>query len=83
MIKRGVPSGQITHLQDKNSTAANLREKFSQCLSASQPGEQLIFYFGSHGDYTANRDEFWFSAYDDLLPFSWAFGYCTLTMRIR
>jgi hypothetical protein len=73
LIKRGVPAANITHLQDKDASAANLQAKFSQCLRASQPGEQLIFYFGSHGDYTANRDEFWFSAYDDVLPFAWAF----------
>lgn len=71
--KLGVPPEHITHVQDKDATAANLREKFSQCLRASQPGEQLIFYFGSHGDYTANRDEFWFSAYDEMLPVAWAF----------
>ncbi len=71
--KLGVPPGQITHVQDKAATAGNLREKFSQCLRASLPGEQLIFYFGSHGDYMANRDEFWFSAYDELLPVAWAF----------
>jgi hypothetical protein len=70
--KRGVPAGQITHLQDKEATSENLREKFNQCLRASQPGEQLIFYFGSHGNYTANKDEFWFSAHDDYLPFTWA-----------
>lgn len=71
--KLGVPPVQITHVQDKTATVENLREKFSQCLRASRPGEQLIFYFGSHGDYTANRDEFWFSAYDEFLPFAWAF----------
>jgi hypothetical protein len=71
--KLGVPAGQITHLQDKAATAKNLREQFSQCLRASQPDEQLIFYFGSHGDYTANRDEFRFSAYDEYLPVAWAF----------
>lgn len=71
--KLGVPPTQITHVQDKDATAANLREKLSQCLRASQPGEQLIFYFGSHGDYTAKRDDFWFSAYDEFIPFAWAF----------
>jgi hypothetical protein len=36
--KRGVPPGQITHLQDQAATTENLREKFIQCLRASQPG---------------------------------------------
>ena len=71
--KLSVPPAQITHVQDQAATAANLREKFSQCLHASQPGEQLIFYFGSHGDYTAKQDEFWLSAYDEYLPAAWVF----------
>jgi hypothetical protein len=71
--KRGVPPGQITHLQDQAATTENLREKFIQCLRASQPGEQLIFYFGSHGSYTPKQDEFWFSTHDDFLPYTWAF----------
>jgi len=71
--KRGVPPAQITHLQDKAATTQNLREKFTQCLRDSQPGEQLIFYFGSHGNYSARRDEFWFSTHDDFLPFTWVF----------
>ena len=71
--KRGVPPGQITHLQDKAATTENIREKFIECLRVSQPGEQLLFYFGSHGTYTAEQDDFWFSTYDDYLPFTWAF----------
>jgi hypothetical protein len=71
--KRGVPPGQITHLQDEAANTKNIREKLSQSLRASQPGEQFFFYFGSHGNYTANRDEFWFSTHDDFLPFAWVF----------
>jgi hypothetical protein len=30
--KRGVPLGQITHLQDKAATTENICEKFIECL---------------------------------------------------
>jgi hypothetical protein len=71
--ERGVPPGQVTFVQDAAASTANVRAKFVECLRASQPDEQLIFYFGSHGSYNGKEGEFWFSTFDDFLPFEWVF----------
>lgn len=71
--KRGVPSKQVTFVQDEAATTENVRAKFVECLRASQPGELLFFYFGSHGSYTGKEGEYWFSTFDDFLPFTWVF----------
>lgn len=73
MQKLGVPAGQIIFLQDSAATTENVRQKFHECMQASRPGELLIFYFGSHGSYTGKKDDFWFSTFDDYLPFAWVF----------
>jgi hypothetical protein len=49
LVARGVPRGNITHLQDRAATRAAVREGFAAAVAATRPGELLWFYYAGHG----------------------------------
>ncbi len=71
--KRGVPADQIVFLQDRHATADQIRTAFPALLRKSQPGETLLFYFGSHGSFDPKTGIYSYSAFDKSLPMTWAF----------
>lgn len=60
----GVPDEQITYLQDKEATKANIRKAFRELLDETDEGDLLIFYFCGHGSRDADSGEVWFANYD-------------------
>jgi hypothetical protein len=70
--KRGVPADRITFLMDGDATERNARAKLTAALKASQPGETLLFYFGSHGGHDPDKGTWWFSTFDGTIPMEWA-----------
>lgn len=70
---RGVPKDHIVMLLDDRATSENIKFRFTNFLHDSKPDELLIFYFGSHGSYSAKTGKYFFSTFDGSLPFDWAF----------
>ncbi|MBI4860860.1 MAG: caspase family protein [Candidatus Riflebacteria bacterium] len=71
--RAGVPADQVVFIKDERATTAAVRGSFQQFLKKSRPGELLLFYFSSHGRYTASTGSFRYVTYDSELPFDWAF----------
>lgn len=71
--KRGVPEHQILFLADEKAGSENVKKSFNEFLVKSNPGEFLIFYFSSHGEYDAEKGAFAYDTFDGTLPFQWAF----------
>lgn len=65
---RGVPKANITLLLDGDATTAAVPAAFDRVLAASQAGETLFFYYGSHGGYDGDTGEHTYSAFDGSLP---------------
>lgn len=70
--RRGVPADRITFLMDGEATEQQVRAKLTAALKASQPGETLLFYFGSHGGHDPEKGTWWFSTFDGRLPMEWS-----------
>lgn len=79
--KRGVLQDHLVLLKDGQATTTAIQAEFRRLLQNSQPGETLLFYFGSHGGYDAHTGKCWFVSYDGTLPFEWVFD--TLERNFR
>ncbi len=73
LLSRGVPRRRIVYLKDERATTRAIRSEFTRLLRRSQPGELVLFYFGSHGGYNPEKGTCWFVSFDGSLPFDWVF----------
>ncbi|HKP37707.1 MAG TPA: hypothetical protein VJT71_12700 [Pyrinomonadaceae bacterium] len=60
----GVPSTQVTYLQDAQATTRRVRERFSQMLSQTRDGDFLFVYFTGHGYKSDDERTTFFATYD-------------------
>lgn len=60
----GVPSDQVTYLQDSKATLQNIHKAFAKLLEQTDKGDLLVFYFCGHGFRDTDLEETWFANYD-------------------
>lgn len=62
--RRGVPDAQLVFLMDAAATREAIAARLAAAIAASQPGETLLLYLGSHGSYSAAKNKHGLSAFD-------------------
>ena len=60
----GLPTKQITYLQDADATKQHIQQAFTKLLDKTSKGDLLVFYFAGHGSRNADTGETWFANYD-------------------
>ncbi|OAI53464.1 hypothetical protein AYO47_00875 [Planctomyces sp. SCGC AG-212-M04] len=61
---RGVPTTQITYIQDKAATTGHVRAEFEKFLDKPQEGDWVFFYFTGHGYNSSDHKETYLATYD-------------------
>ncbi|HEX4129572.1 MAG TPA: Tudor-knot domain-containing protein [Pirellulales bacterium] len=70
----GVPSAQITYLQDAAATKHRIETEFIKLLDQTNEGDLLILYFCGHGSRDLRTGQTWFASYDAGKAWNSAWG---------